>query len=451
MEKKNLIKLNKNMLKDPNVRIFSKVENGEIYYIVSLDSHEETKSHSERIAIAKFKQGNLKDIEQLCKRILVSISGDKIDKRLTNQLIGKLKEVSDVAFTDEGKTIFNSVKGNKIVTDDIEIERKVRIEKIINYDTLEKKMPKATVDARKIPIEDIREIGQEVTERLEVLNGISEDDAIEYKESLVGFMTNREMNTTNKERILSNYIKNIQRLDKTTILECLKAMEDETESNENKLYPIYLRLQEKSVINRVQQYLIGLKFKEEIPDGRIEKYLQNLEEQKPKSIKGENIETIIQDSEEKELEITERYFNKDRNVDFQIMRYLSQFKESDKEKSEIFQFLKSRISSLRQVGKVEEKSFELRKYLEQTSLKEDNSLEQNWYLYQVAKVEKDYLYSKFGSVLEKYNELGKDTELTEKEKKLRKLEKEKAEAKELYRKYAQLDKSGKDPEEKNDE
>lgn len=450
MEEKSLIKLNRNILKDPNVKIFSKAENGELYYIVSLDSQEGTKSHSERIAIAKFRHGNLKDINKLCRRILVSISGDKIDKRLTNQLISKLKEVSDTTFTDEGKTIFNSIRGNRIEAEDISIERNIRIEKVINYDTLEKKMPKATVDVRKIPIEDIKEIGQEVTERLEVLKGINEDDAIEYRESLVSFMTNREISTTNKERILSNYIKNIQRLDKTTILECLKAMENETESNENKLYPIYLRLKEKSAISRVQEYLIGLKFKEEIPDGRIERYLQNLEEQKSKSIEGKDIETIIQEVGNKELEITERYLDKDRNIDFEIMRYLSQFKENDKEKTKILEFLKSRISSLRQVGKVEEKRFELREYLEQANFEADNSLEENWFLYQVAKVERDYLNSKFGVVLERYNELDKNTELDAKEEKLRKLEKEKSEAKELYKEYEQLDKNGKDPEEKDD-
>ena len=450
MEEKNLIKLNRNILKDPNVKIFSKAENGELYYIVSLDSQEGTKSHSERIAIAKFRHGNLKDINQLCRRILVSISGDKIDKRLTNQLISKLKEVSDTTFTDEGKTIFNSIRGNRIEAEDISIERNIRIEKVINYDTLEKKMPKATVDVRKIPIEDIKEIGQEVTERLEVLKGINEDDAIEYRESLVSFMTNREISTTNKERILSNYIKNIQRLDKTTILECLKAMENETESNENKLYPIYLRLQEKSAISRVQEYLIGLKFKEEIPDGRIEKYLQSLEEQKSKSVEGKDIETIIQEAGNRELEITEKYLDKDRNIDLEIMRYLSQFKENDDEKTKILEFLKSRISSLRQVGKVEEKRFELREYLEQANFEADNSLEENWFLYQVAKVERDYLNSKFGVVLERYNELDKNTELDAKEEKLRKLEKEKSEAKELYKEYEQLDKNGKDPEEKDD-
>ena len=132
------------------------------------------------------------------------------------------------------------------------------------------------------------------------------------------------------------------------------------------------------------------------------------------------------------------------------MRYLSQFKENDKEKTKILEFLKSRISSLRQVGKVEEKRFELREYLEQANFEADNSLEENWFLYQVAKVERDYLNSKFGVVLEKYNELDKNTELDAKEEKLRKLEKEKSEAKELYKGYEQLDKNGKDPEEKDD-
>ena len=132
------------------------------------------------------------------------------------------------------------------------------------------------------------------------------------------------------------------------------------------------------------------------------------------------------------------------------MRYLSQFKENDKEKTKILEFLKSRISSLRQVGKVEEKRFELREYLEQANFEADNSLEENWFLYQVAKVERDYLNSKFGVVLERYNELDKNTELDAKEEKLRKLEKEKSEAKELYKEYEQLDKNGKDPEEKDD-
>ncbi len=449
MEKKNIVKLNKEMLKNPNVKIFSKVENGEIYYIVSLDSQEGKKSHNNRVAIAEFKQGNLKNVEQLCRRILISISDDKIDKRFTNTLITRLKEISDTQFTEEGKSIFHSIKDGNIPVEGIEIERKVKIEKLLNYEDLEKRMPQATVDVNRMPEEDIKEIGQEVTERLEVLNGISEADVELYQDSLINFMANKEIDVTNKERILSNYIKNIQKLDKDTILECLKAMENETGSKENKLYPIYLRIQEKRVISKVQQYLIGLKFKEKNPDGRIEKYLQVLQEQKIDDLNGKDIETIINETEKREIGEREEYFNKGRNIDFEMMRYLRQFDGEDEEKNQILEFLKSRASSLRQFGKND--GIKLREFLENTDYKDEERTEQNWYLYQVAKVEKDYLYSKFGSVLEKYNELGKDTELTEKEKKLRKLEKEKAEAKELYRKYAQLDKSGKDPEEKNDE
>ena len=245
MEKKNIVKLNKEMLKNPNVKIFSKVENGEIYYIVSLDSQEGKKSHNNRVAIAEFKQGNLKNVEQLCRRILISISDDKIDKRFTNTLITRLKEISDTQFTEEGKSIFHSIKDGNIPVEGIEIERKVKIEKLLNYEDLEKRMPQATVDVNRMPEEDIKEIGQEVTERLEVLNGISEADVELYQDSLINFMANKEIDVTNKERILSNYIKNIQKLDKDTILECLKAMENETGSKENKLYPIYLRIQEK--------------------------------------------------------------------------------------------------------------------------------------------------------------------------------------------------------------
>ena len=68
MEKKEeIISLDKELLRNPNIKIFPKRENDKINYIVSLDSTEEVESNKERVVLATFTQGNPKIIEQQLK------------------------------------------------------------------------------------------------------------------------------------------------------------------------------------------------------------------------------------------------------------------------------------------------------------------------------------------------------------------------------------------------
>lgn len=455
MEDKNIIKFSKELLKNPKIRVFSKMGEKSIYYIVSLDAKEESTGNNERIAVGTFTQGNPKDIKENIKTLLKSMGeyGEnyKVDKRFINNLIEKAKQNTDLVFSDEYREIIGSITKDKSRKKDpvLEIERKIKIEEVletenntIDYYAIDQKIPIATkANIDEISEEVIKSVGKETKERIETLDKIeSEEDVEPHKDSIISFMAYKE-NATNRERIISHYIDRIQQLDPKTIVECLKVMEDESEGKESKLYSIYLRLQEKRVIGQVQKYLIDLKYRKNLSDGKIEEFLQILEDQKTPNIKNENIDQTIEGISKNENRVTEDYLKQGRNSDFEMIRYIKKI-DSEPQK-EVLDFLQHRIINIRQLSRNESKENTLRKFIEQTSLKDENQKEQNKFLYRVAKIERDYLLERYGPVLDRYNELEEkennpDSELKKLEGKLSSLEQKRKEAENLYSEYSKV-------------
>lgn len=441
-EKEEIVSLDKELLKNPNIRIFSKLENGELKYVVSLDSNEEAKTNEEKVVLATYSQGNPKLVEQCIKRLLDTISQEKVDKKKANIYIKKLKENSDITFTDETREIIAACTDkDKKDLQQIEVKRGTKIEDIIpdigvDYHKLDRLLPTRTkIDIDKVPEAVIEKVGADTQERLDTLDTIkSEKDVKLHQNSLESFMTYAESDT-DREKILTNYIEKIQKLDAGTMVECLKAIEDEGVEY-SKLYPIYLRIQEKRIIRKVQVYLIELDGSKD-PSFETKKFLKALEGQKIEDLKDIDLDQLLSNYEKSENEQTERYIQENRNIDFEMMRYIRRkdTRESSKEKEEVLKYLECKASSQRQVPKTSM----LRKYIEDTQFKDENETEQNYFLYQVAQIEKEYLISKYGDVLERYNQKqNKPKSLEEYNSELSKAEEDKKAAQELYEGYSKL-------------
>ncbi len=443
-----MISLKREILKKPKIKIYSKLEDDKIKYIISLDSNEKAKKHRERIVLATFKEGNPRRLKKQVAELLRIASEDVVDKRVIGFSIKQIKKNTDIELTNEMTEILSvCTDKEKRDLEEITVKREVRIEKIIpdisiDYENVDKLVPsKDAIDLSSVSNETIKEVGQEVQERVDELNSIkSEEDARLYKDSLEAFMTHEEIDT-DREKILLSFIEKIDKLDTETIIETLKVIEDK-DIKYSKLYPIYLRIQEKRIMKKVQMYLIGLKSTEKFPDGQIEKFLEILEQQKIEDIEGNDLNSVMAGFIGNENNELEQYIKNDRKVDIDMVKYIRMAEvEEEKlpEKEEILTYLENRIASLRQVGKSFEK-FELRTYIEDTGFKDADETEQNIFLYNVAEMEKQHLIAKYGDILDRYNEkdqktsisLGEyNTQLTEKQR-------EKQELQELYEGYNKL-------------
>ena len=358
MDENNVIKINKGILKAPNLRVFSKVDNGSLYYILALDSKEESKNNNERIALATFTSGNPKKVKEQAIRILENLSAEGIDKRKVNYLMQKLKEDCNITFTKEYKDLLEYVTNSNLNEEEpFFIQRMIKIEEILqtektdedlDYNKLDKMLPVTKqIFINGVPDELILEIGQETERRIKVLENIkSEEDVVAHKKSIESFMLYKE-GQTNKERIISNYVENIQKLDANTIIECLKVMEDESDGKESKLYSIYLRVQEKRIINQVQQYFIDLKYDKKLSDGKIEIFLKVLESQKIPKVTNENLDSIIDYVADNENAEIEEYLKSGRNIDFEMMRYIK--KIDDSPATQVIEYLEHRAKNIRQI------------------------------------------------------------------------------------------------------
>lgn len=441
--KEEIISLDKQILKHPKIKIYSKLEGNKINYIVSLDSDERTQKFEERIALAKFTQGNLRILKEQIKNLLELVSEERVEKGDIDFSVAQIKGESDIELTDEMITILTSCidKDNKDLQQ-ISVERKTKIEDIIldfDYNKADDLLPpKDSVALSNATNETLQDVGKNAQKRLASLETIKTiEDANLYKDSLEAFMEYQETET-DRGKILLTFIQKIDKLDPNTIIATLKAIEDK-DIKYSKLYPIYLRIQEKRVMKKVQMYLIGLKSQKNVPDGRLEKFLELLDEQQIANIEDTDINELISNFTSSENEQVEQYIKSGRKVDFEMMRYISETKDKSEEKEEVLTYLKNRITSLRQVGKEFEK-YELRTYIEDTEFKDENETEQDTFLYNVAEMEKKYLLAKYGELLERYNNrnITEPKNLEEYNRALTEKEKEKNELQELYNGYNKL-------------
>ena len=443
-----MISLKREILKKPKIKIYSKLEDDKIKYIISLDSNEKAKKHRERIVLATFKEGNPRRLKKQVAELLRIASEDVVDKRVIGFSIKQIKKNTDIELTNEMTEILSvCTDKEKRDLEEITVKREVRIEEIIpdisiDYENVDKLVPsKDAIDLSSVSNETIKEVGQELQERVDELNSIkSEEDARLYKDSLEAFMTHEEIDT-DREKILLNFIEKIDKLDTETIIETLKVIEDK-DIKYSKLYPIYLRIQEKRIMKKVQMYLIGLKSTEKFPDGQIEKFLEILEQQKIEDIEGNDLNSVMAGFIGNENNELEQYIKNDRKVDIDMVKYIRMAEvEGEKlpEKEEVLTYLENRIASLRQVGKSFEK-FELRTYIEDTGFKDADETEQNIFLYNVAEMEKQHLIAKYGDILDRYNEKGQKTSISlgEYNTQLTEKEQEKQELQELYEGYNKL-------------
>ncbi len=450
----NIVEIKKEALKDLKIRVFSKLNEGNLNYLVSLDSEENCEDNSQRLVLGTFYKGNPRDIKNKYVQLFKVITEEYVDKKRLETLLSQLQDKLGVQLSDEYRDIITAItESNKdSETELLTIQRRIKIEDIletseidteygtIDYYRLDELLPNRE-SIENATDETVQEVGEKATNRLTTLESIqTQEDASLDESNLVSFITYREK-VTNRERILSNYIEKIQDMDSKTIIECLKVMEDESENEDSKLYSVYLRIQENRIIKQVQKYLGELKNK--IPDEKIEEFMQVLETQKIQVVENGTLQENMLNAMDTRNARLEEYLNNGRKTDFEIIRYLSNIEGEDTKREEILQFLKYRVSSAGQVIKRKNEKFELRKYIEETDFKDNDETEQNWFLYEVSKVETEYLKSRYGKILAKYKEQKEDNKnLAEYETELSELEDKKKDAKELFNKYYELKEKG---------
>lgn len=211
-----MISLKREILKKPKIKIYSKLEDDKIKYIISLDSNEKAKKHRERIVLATFKEGNPRRLKKQVAELLRIASEDVVDKRVIGFSIKQIKKNTDIELTNEMTEILSvCTDKEKRDLEEITVKREVRIEEIIpdisiDYENVDKLVPsKDAIDLSSVSNETIKEVGQELQERVDELNSIkSEEDARLYKDSLEAFMTHEEIDT-DREKILLNFIEKL--------------------------------------------------------------------------------------------------------------------------------------------------------------------------------------------------------------------------------------------------
>ena len=178
-----------------------------------------------------------------------------------------------------------------------------------------------------------------------------------------------------------------------------------------------------------------------------------MEEQKIEDINPNNFNSVVLEAINNENNKMEQYLKIGRKTDFELMRYIRTSPGNGED--EILKYLQCRVTSLGQVVKNDKKEYELRNYIETTQFKDDNVKEQNYFLLQVSKIEKNYLLSKYGGILDKYQSLetGENKKsLLDYEEQLKGLENKKIEAKNLYQQYSMTyNKENREKDKKDDE
>ncbi len=414
MEKKeDVISFNREILNNPKIRAFSISDGDKVTYVISLDSNDEVQKHKDRIALAKLETGKLRILKQKIIELLKLVADGKVEKSTVDFSIEQLKKDGDISLTPEMLEILSiCTDKDKRDLEQISVKRENKIEEMIpdldiDYKKMESALPvKETLDLSKVPGEVLQNFGVGIQNRLDTLDSIkSAEDISPYKDSLEYFMISQEVGT-DREKILLKVIEKIDDFDPDTIIATLKAIEN-ADIKFSKLYPIYLRIQEKRIITKVQMYLIELKSREDVPTGQLEKFLEMLDNQKIEDLTNADLNRVISGFIGKENDDVAEYIKSGRKIDFEMLRYISSQEETGEraeEKEEVVTYIKNRIASLRQVGKDFEK-FGLRSYIEDTDFKDLNETELQEFLYSVAQMEKMYLLKKYNEItLNRYTE-----------------------------------------------
>lgn len=453
MKEKSIIKITPEILKNPQIRVFSQKEpDGDINYILALDGeHEDSDSDnvqaSDRLVLAKAKKG-YKTAQKAVGQVLSNISNEKkevnIEKLLRN--MERISDKYDIEFTNELVNVVRNYDAKE--KKEIEVGRENKLEEIlkikeedsslrkqeyISYEIIDKKLEDAmAIDVNKLPRNVIETIAADVQERMtELDNIVTPEDADRNKGSLIAYMKYREV-TTDEDRVIEMFVQNAKVLDLQTVVECLKALESK-KSEDSKLYSVYLKLEERRVIDRIEQELVNIKVKEKSNDGQTEKFLEHLDKSKFKDIDFSNIEDleyyiITYNLPEEILE----YVTNQRRVDFELLKYI---KERDiKSKEDILGYLESKIVSVGQLCNESEKtSGKLRTFIENTEYKVEDKTDSNKFLLLIARMEKDYIQKKYGSIIKENDKLkGNNSKLQSYEKTLSGLEQKEKTLQEEY-------------------
>lgn len=417
---------------EPVVRIYSKankkLEEGKniLEYTFTLDVKDEKGQDGKRIigkATNIASTEKLKDAKFQIEDLIKQLEINKFDMiaidNLRDQMDLKLRSIAketNIQFRED----FKSTIEEYVYREEIEaisnqqkdIKEKLNIKKI-PYKAMEETLPRK-IDVKEVSPEIIVKTGRKLKERLSELEKISSKEDIneESRAGITDYMKEREEKNDIESAIVTASVKNMCKLNKLdcyTIIQCMKEMEKTSTNEDSKLYSIYLKIEEKRIIDRIQDVLLNLPENNEVLD-----YAAYLESIKMDDVDPKDLRELFSaySKEEKDGSI-QNYLNSYRKIDIGMIKYFNTNEDAKNvpDKNKILQYLYGRVASLGQVAPVDEKVnkndkiLSLREVIENTDYKNDKQEESNAFLYYVSQVEKSYIETRYEDIIKEYENI----------------------------------------------
>lgn len=395
----------------------------------ALNAPQEQNEAQNKVKLKIFSQKNEKRIEygiementenKLIRVGTISTYEDKNEEKedLTlKQMIREIEEIlnslTKAKETEQLEEIKQKAKQklNKISTKSLKF---TVTEEIINYveeyDTIDysylESLP-MKMDIRKLSSNEIIQIGEQLTGRLDTLNSIkTPEDAYRNKSSLISFMKHKEKLPNNP--LVNANLKSDFELDNDTIVEIAKNMEQEVLSEDGALYSTYLKIEEKRILEQIMQNITEYAANVDIQSAReLNKYAQHITKQ-IKEIKGgfsPEVLKIMIDSM-KHLDV-KKYIEDYKALDLILADKLEREENLNiRDKEEIERYLRVKAKNLGQLyyrSQDSEDESSLRYFIENTKLKDIDDTESKEFLYIISQIEKTHINSKFEELIKEY-------------------------------------------------
>lgn len=359
--------------------------------------------------------------------------------KISIEHLDTLAEQKQLVLTPDIKKVLDSI--------DVKTQLIINPEARLDYQSFQQ-LPK-TIDVNELGYDSLMQYGTILSARLQTLQGItSPETAYLHKDSLLDFMRYQEQKTKSStllamlpdEQDIKTNPENI--IKRNTILECAEAIE-EVPNEDSLLYSAYLKLEEKRILNKIQEDIqnyqdtIGSDFSQVLSELE-QSGLSSEDVNKQYQLKVQKCEEIFEKSQEC-LEIVEQskiHPSSQQNLgelnetelQNEVIGYMAQTLTSINIKEYVSEgikkdiILKSFISAhpeiqnrqvaldyitarMQSTGQVTDipKQNSLRKFIETTDYKSEMDSEIPQFLLSVAEVEQQYIKGNYAPILNAYS------------------------------------------------
>lgn len=289
----------------------------------------------------------------------------------------------------------------------------------IDYKKLDSAIPK-TIDIAGCSEVEIRFLGDVLNNRLKALDEIqSPEDAYERKYSISGFLKSREAPHP-VDKVLALLGNDVKESEFPIILKCAQALEEQP-NEDGLLYSAYLKLEEKRILNQIQQEIAEYQNSFDTSDvnyATAQEQINYLESLKPKPYPNSNehssldrfgvIDFMIKTIQGVSLE---SYISYGMKYDTALKSYLQQIPIEHSQ--EALTYVGSRMTSFGQVSDIPDENRKsvyptLRNFIETTDCKTQENQDSKEFLLIMAQTEKSYILRHYAPILEQYKKITKN-------------------------------------------